>query len=62
MTEADVVWEFRQITALEEEIRTGEAASAPSKTFVDDSYGEYLRSLGITPEMLDAHGLTHGRE
>jgi hypothetical protein len=57
MTEADIVWEFRQITALEEEIRTGKPASQ-SQTFVDDSYSEYIKSLGISPEMMEAQGLT----
>lgn len=60
MTESDVIWEFRQITAMEEELRTGKSASE-GQTFVDDSYGQFLRSQGITPEMLESHGLNgHG--
>lgn len=58
-----MVWEFRQITAMEEELKTGKPAAESQQTFIDDSYGEYLRSLGISPELMEAHGLnSHGQQ
>lgn len=49
MTQADVIWEYRQICELEAE-RTGDTTNKP-QTFADDSYEAELRQL-VAPEDL----------
>lgn len=44
MTNADIVWEYRQMKALEYEEKTGKQYE---ETTYDTSYAEYQRSLGI---------------
>lgn len=58
MTEAQVIWEYRQIQAWNEEAKTGKPSEGQQgQTMYDDSYGEYLRSLGVTPEFLESQGM-----
>jgi len=49
MTEADVIWEYRQICELEAE-RSG-GAKPDTQSFADDSYEAELRQL-VTPDDL----------
>ena len=55
MTEADVILEFRQIMALEQERKTGKPYEQ-SETMYDEDYTNYVKSLGIPEETLKEHG------
>lgn len=48
MTEADIIWEYRQIAAYDEEQRTGKRYQ-DTAPIIDPYYEEYQRSLGIEP-------------
>lgn len=46
MTTADIIWEFRQIRALEYEKKTGKPYREDDD-LIDATYKDYQRSLGI---------------
>jgi hypothetical protein len=48
MTEAEIIWEYRQICQVEED---RSEADANEPVYVDESYEQELLGLGITPEM-----------
>lgn len=50
MTEAQVIWEYRQICQIEDD-RTGKKDDQP-QTYADDSYERELRDLGVSSEMM----------
>jgi hypothetical protein len=58
MTEADVIWEYRQICELEAE-RSGGTKPPDTQSFADDSYEAELREL-VSPEDLERLRGGHG--